>query len=627
MISIVQVVLYMNKSFERFSVICFISLIVLSSFLFTTAKLSAQTNYISIHKEHIRVQQDSSFTRDISVTFHKRTDVSIYSFYYDIELEEVSEIELYIKKGNRFKLDPNPVIRNDDLENEYINSKKIISILLPPNAEVQLKYSIKCSELLYFSNLKFFSYHSIDSLKYEIEMPRSFHFAYDIVNADSLKYCFIDSLIEGNTAKWKVEVVPSKIESSFLSFFGIYENHHLPLMRTIVVPAAYRFKERQFLNAWYYDIIQNQRGLDLNAKTKIDELTTGINDPIKITETIYHFVQSKFKYVGIETGLGAFIPYHVNEVFKNKQGDCKDLSNFLSEALTYKGIKSSVALASTFNHISDCDFPSLSSTNHLICVVYINENFYILDPTDQIHLLGTPVQSLQDRSILIINSDGGEFYVNTSTESNENEISYNIILKADSIDGIMQGSFKVLYKGISGNFLKRNYLNVGNEDLNNFVKKYFERIFSTRSITDFNCNLEDTIINAYGNISVKGKIFNDRENKFLFIDFLPGIIENIDKETIFEGSHLGSKIFKRVKLNVEIGKSFDYFEPIEYDFSENDISLNFIISNPKDQVVECIYKYSNNHIIANENNIQSINDILKSFYKIINEPILLKSKD
>ena len=49
--------------------------------------------------------------------------------------------------------------------------------------------------------------------------------------------------------------------------------------------------------------------------------------------------------------------------------------------INYKGIKSDIALAATFDHISDCNFPSLSSANHVITTAYVNNEIILLEKT------------------------------------------------------------------------------------------------------------------------------------------------------------------------------------------------------------------------------------------------------
>ena len=104
----------------------------------------------------------------------------------------------------------------------------------------------------------------------------------------------------------------------------------------------------------------------------------------------------------------------------------------MSEALNYKGIRSDIALAATFNHISDCDFPSLCSANHVVSVVYPDNKPVVLDPTDPIHLPGLPVQGIQERTILIINPEGGAYFKPERFAPQNNMINYEIKLQVNS---------------------------------------------------------------------------------------------------------------------------------------------------------------------------------------------------
>ncbi len=397
-------------------------------------------------------------------------------------------------------------------------------------------------------------------------------------------------------------------------------------MRTLIIPATYKDNERKYMNDWYLQQVETRRGLNSVAIHKINELTKGISDPMKILDILYSYVKNNFKYVAIEIGMGAFVPTHANEVFINKQGDCKDLSNFLSEALNYKGIKSYIALAATYDHISDCDFPSLSSANHVICIAYIKDKPIILDPTDPIHFPETPVQSIQNRSILIINSNGGEFYKISSFSPQQNLINYEIGLEVNSNGMVMEGEFKVNYEGISGNFLKRALLYTSDDKANTAGKKHYESVFGNQSISDFKINYHNKTIKSEGKILVNGKIFKDGENRFLFIDFLPRIIETEDRETLLEGTHLGSPFNKKVSLKIKMDEPFQTFNSIEHTFSNKGVSLFLKISSPSEYTIECNYEFVFDYIFIEKENLDITNEILTSFKKITNEPIIFKTK-
>jgi hypothetical protein len=596
--------------------------------LFFISLTNGFTQNIAIKKrvENVLINKDTSFVKNITITLKANDNPIIYPIFYDEELEKIEEIKVFKKKGKRFKLEKNIFIKEEDVQLDYTSSKKVKLVVIPFNSEAKISYTVKCPELMYFSDLRFFSNNDIDTLKYQIKVPNTFRFIHNTIHKNSLNHLSIDSIKIDNFTKWNINVTPKKVAPNPLMLFGIYKNMKEPLMRTLIIPADYEGKEKKYMNDWYLHKVKTRRGFDFDAAHKIDELTKGVTDPNKITEILYSYVKNNFKYVAIEIGMGAFIPTHVNEVFRSKQGDCKDLSNFLSEALNYKGIKSNIALAATFHHISDCDFPSLSSANHVICLTYIDGKPILLDPTDPIHLAGNPVQSIQKRSILIINSEGGSFYKTPMFTPQQNLINYEIALKENTKSMLMQGTFKVSYRGISGNFLKRNFTNIDTEKEKSVGIQYYESVFSNQTISNLKTKNNANSIDTEGKIIVNGKIINDGDNRFLFIDFLPKLFETKERETLLEGTNLGSNFKKKINLEIKMDEPFKTFTPIIHTFSNNGISLNIKISSPTEFIIKCTYEFIFDHVFIDKENIKSTNKILTSFKKIINEPIIFKEK-
>ena len=604
----------------------FVKVLLLNYVLFFSVKISAQDIAIKTRLENIKIESDTSFVKHVHVLLKKSNNSIEYPVVYDGDLEEISDIQVYVKKGKRFKPAKNLIVIEEDVDLDYIANKKVKIIIIPPEVEAKITYTIKCRELMYFSDLRFFSNNDIDTLKFRISVPKAFCFKHNTIYKDSLNYMSIDSIKTDNFIKWYIEVTPVKVDPDPLLFFGIYKNIKMPLMRTVILPSSYENNELEYMNDWYLSKAETKRGLDGNVITKINELTKGISDPMKVLDILYDYVKNNFKYVAIEIGMGAFIPSHVNEVFVKKQGDCKDLSNFLSEILNYKGIKSNIALAATYSHISDCDFPSLSSANHVICVANIKDKPILLDPTDPIHLPNTPVQSLQKRTILIINSNGGKFYKVNDFSLEQNLIHYEIELEANSSKMLMKGKFKTHYNGISGNFLKRELIYANEDKVNDIGKKHYESIFGNQTINDFKFNDRANIIDVEGKIEVSGKVFDDEENKFLFIDFLPRIIETESRETLLEGTHLGSCFKKTVNLSIKMDHPIETIKPIEYNYSNNGVSLHLKVISHSDFIIECNYEFEFDYFNIEKGNLTITNDILKSFKKIINEPIILRKK-
>ncbi|NOU58528.1 transglutaminase-like domain-containing protein [Marinifilum caeruleilacunae] len=581
---------------------------------------------IQLLEEEVIIQNDSSFVRNISVHFKKNSEDFVYPIFYDRELEEVENLRVEIKKGKKYKAFKHQAIASKDIDTEYITSKRIKSIAVPAEENAKVSYSIHCKELMYFTDLRLFSFHDVDSIKYKITVPKSLHMARNLIYQDSIKFLQVDSVLLDTAIQWKIKAVPIKIKADPLALFGIYRNLKVPLFRTIITPTEYIGNETAYMNHWYLNKLEKRIGLDSLALRKIDLLTEGMTDSLQIIKSLYKYVRSNFKYVAIEIGMGAFIPSHVNEVYRHKYGDCKDLSNFLSEALRHKGIRSDIALAATFNHISNCDFPSLVSANHVICVAYCNGKKIILDPTDPIHIMEQPVQSLQNRSILIINKDGGEFLSVEGFSPRQNLIDYQIKLQVNSDQNAIEGDFHVSYNGLSGNYLKYSLYDQNKDKRNKICTKYYESVFNQENIGELKLSDSQDPLQAQGKISVKGKLFKDKHNSLLFLDFLPRLVESVERKMLLEGTYLGHTCHKRVKIQIQLPDEYKEFEPIKHEITKENVSLHMRIEKHENGLLECNYDFVLNHIFIDKHNKEAINHILKSFKEITNEPIILQKK-
>ncbi len=586
----------------------------------------AQEISIKNKTETIVIRNDSSFVREVSAIVKESDELIPYVIFYDNELEKVTNVQVYSKKGKRYKLEKDVAIIDEAVELDYIASKKIKSILFPPGPETKITYSIECDELMYLSNLPLFSYANIDTLAYHVKVPETFRFVHNIIYQDSLDYFTIDSTRTMGQMTWDIVAKPEKTEMDPLALFGIYRERKEPMIRTIVSPASYSTDAKKYLNDWYLKKLGTKRGFNAKVAQKLDELTKGVYDRRKVLEIIYDYVKSNFKYVAVEIGMGAFIPTHANDVYTNKEGDCKDLSNFLSEALNYKGIKSHVALAATYDHISDCDFPSLSSANHVVCLAYIDGEPIILDPTDPIHIPDTPVQSIQNRTLLVVNPNGGQWLKAEGFTPKENTIDYQISLKEIPGQLALQGEFKVEYHGISGNSLRRGYQNLAEDEILAMGREHYQSVFGNQLISDIQVIQQAQKMGAQGNLLVNGKVFNDSNSQYVFLDFLPRLFETENREALLEGTHFGSNFNKKVNLRIELGRPFSTFNPIEHSLSSDGISLFLNISHDEGKTIVCDYEFVVDDEKVEKENVDSINKTLEFFKKITNEPIVLKSK-
>ena len=81
----------------------FIKAFILFIIVFYNISGLAQNIHLISKFEKIKIQADSTFVNEITIIFKKSDEPRFYPIFYDTELEQVSDIRLFIKKGRRFK--------------------------------------------------------------------------------------------------------------------------------------------------------------------------------------------------------------------------------------------------------------------------------------------------------------------------------------------------------------------------------------------------------------------------------------------------------------------------------------------------------------------------------------------
>lgn len=163
---------------------------------------------------------------------------------------------------------------------------------------------------------------------------------------------------------------------------------------------------------WYYQLIQK----NLKVNRQIEEATRQvIKDKTTIkdkTRAILEYIQDNFRYVSMSFGDNSLVPHPTDSVFKNKYGDCKDLSLLCMAMLKAVGINSSVALFNNEFSINDpkYDLPLPGLFDHVILLVEDKKNgYFYVDPLLDGYDIGEFPLSYQGAYTFIINGEGGRF--------------------------------------------------------------------------------------------------------------------------------------------------------------------------------------------------------------------------
>jgi hypothetical protein len=319
----------------------------------------------------------------------------------------------------------------------FYSCSRARKIAIKENSSFRVQYTSTCSDLLMLCKLHFSWIMAVDTFYYELRIPAGYHLAFNVSSPEMLSYFKVDTVISPKfhiysfTAVQKFRSEPTpwiKNDNSIRKKYCI--------ARILITPEKFAGRESVYFNQRLSSMYTNSVHLSDQSKILIDNITRNCTSDDSVINTLIKFIRAKIKYLDVEIGYGYFVPDEVNDVLNERQGDCKGMSNLLCQALRSKGIEAYMAATASILHECDMDFPSLSSSDHMICVVRSGEDWLFLDPTDKAGFNNVISPSIQGRTAFIIGYRDGLFVSIPVVKPDLNAESFRYRLKAtDNIIG------------------------------------------------------------------------------------------------------------------------------------------------------------------------------------------------
>ncbi|AXT51197.1 DUF3857 domain-containing protein [Aquimarina sp. BL5] len=161
---------------------------------------------------------------------------------------------------------------------------------------------------------------------------------------------------------------------------------------------------------WQYDnLVSGRDELSTETIRKVDALVSDAKTNREKAKRIYEYVQKKSRYVGIQLGIGGWMPMLASDVDRLGYGDCKALTNYTKALLDSQGIESyyCVVWRDDYKRNIDPEFASLEG-NHVILNVPDGEKDIWLECTSQTLPFDFNDSTTDDRNVLVVKPDGGE---------------------------------------------------------------------------------------------------------------------------------------------------------------------------------------------------------------------------
>lgn len=291
------------------------------------------------------------------------------------------------------------------------------------------------------------------------------------------------------------------------------------------------FKTLDDMYAWYNFLYKKAENNTESLKSQVAQLTAGKPTDEDKIRALYYWVQDNIRYIAFEEGYAGFIPQTVQEVFKNKYGDCKGMANLLTEMLKLAGYDAHFAWVGTRDIPYDRkEIQSLCVDNHAITVMYLKGKTYFLDGTEKYAQLGRNAYRIQGKSVLV--QDGENYKVETvpaaTLEDNVMFTKAMLELKGDKISGKVVMTFD----GEAKNYFHNLYNGIAADKRKKFIKALVElgNNAEATNVKTSDFSNRDIPISIEGDLEISNRVTMVEKTCYTSIDFVPSSIVSVSPD-------------------------------------------------------------------------------------------------
>ena len=245
---------------------------------------------------------------------------------------------------------------------------------------------------------------------------------------------------------------------------------------------------------------------DTGLKRLVAEITKGDATQRQKAEHIYDWVQKNMHYIGIEVGLGGWVPREADTVCKRKYGDCKDMSSLLCTMGRMAGLETYLAwIGTTLKPYTFEETPVPNVSNHMICAVKLGNEWLFMDGTHSYLPFGCNRDDIQGKEAMIaIDKDNFKILTIPTMAPEKNlTVDSSFIHISEKNDNNLEGRLKEKFMGYKAWNLAfhLSYVTKDKEEGDKEIAKLTSRGTDKYILDKYKLNISDT---GNRNISVTG---------------------------------------------------------------------------------------------------------------------------
>ncbi len=344
------------------------------------------------------------------------------------------------------------------------------------------------------------------------------------------------------------------------------------------------FKGLGDMYAWY-NLLYNKAENNTDAvKSLVTQLTAGKSTDEDKIRSMYYWVQDNIRYIAFEEGYAGFVPQSVQDVYKNKYGDCKGMANLLTEMLKLAGFDAHFAWIGTREIPYDREeIQSMCVDNHAISVLYHKGKTYFLDGTEKYAPLGKNAYRIQGKSALVQHGDTYKVEKVPQPVMDENLLQTvaDLELKGDKI----VGHVKLTFDGEAKNYFHNIYNSFPADKRKAFIQDLIElgsnnADASNVKTSDF--KNRDIPLVVEGDIEFSNRVTQVEKVCYTSIDFVPSNIVKVNPDTERQNPYDLDNVFMardEIKLRLPANaKPQSLPQKFEAAFQNNKMQAEYLVS-------------------------------------------------
>ncbi|KAB1160311.1 DUF2569 family protein [Tenacibaculum aiptasiae] len=325
---------------------------------------------------------------------------------------------------------------------------------------------------------------------------------------------------------------------------------------------------------WGINVFKVNKSLSKNLKEKILLINNENKSQGEKISAVLNFIQNDIRYLGLESGIGAYKPFTPNKVFEQRYGDCKDKSLLMVTMLNSMGIEAYPVLVNTYlkGTIKKL-LPATENFNH--CVVKVideNKNELWFDPT--ISNQGGDYKNIvfpDYRYGLVLKKGNKGFDKTPSPSPHAMDVTDTFILDKEGKGATLNISTIYYQSGADymREYYKNNSINSIKKEYENYYSKYFNNIKSIKNL-EYNDDLANNTFTIYENYRIDSLWTPSINKGQIAVNFYPYTIS----EVISLPTKLDRKTPFALSFPIERNHTIKVYLPEDWKMNQDSYGIN-----------------------------------------------------